>query len=84
MAVTELLDVIFAVFTTVAMNVTDFLNVTPCTLVDGRYIVSWDLSASIFISDLVLVIYRVRQRIRRFLSVLKKLKFLGIVIQLHL
>ena len=48
MTVTGLLDVIFAVFTTLAMNVTDFLDVTPCTLVDGRYSVSGDISASIF------------------------------------
>jgi len=48
MTVTELLDVIFAVFATMAVNVTDFLDVPPCTLIDGRYSVSEDLSASIF------------------------------------
>lgn len=45
----------FEVFTTVAMNVTDFLDVTPCTLVDGRYSVSEDLSASIFRVGLMLL-----------------------------
>jgi len=44
MTVTELLGVKFEVFTTVAMNVTDFLDVTPCTLVDGRCSVSEDPS----------------------------------------
>ena len=34
----------FEVFTTMAMNVTDFLDVTPRTLVDGRCSVSEDPS----------------------------------------
>jgi hypothetical protein len=40
MTVTELLDVKFEVFMAMALNVTDFLDVTPCTLGDGRYSVS--------------------------------------------
>jgi hypothetical protein len=40
--------VIFEVFTTKAMNVTDFFHVTPFTFVDGRHCVSEDPSTSIF------------------------------------
>jgi hypothetical protein len=42
------LDVVFAVVTTMVMNVSDFLDVTSCTLVDWRYRVSEGPSASIF------------------------------------